>query len=76
VAWPGKARSLSGPSRTYASTVWLSAATVVIEGEGNRVEVSASIYLGNLGASWQTWVLERTGTGWEVTGTTGPVSIS
>jgi hypothetical protein len=54
----------------------LSAATVVIEGEGNRVEAPASIYLGNLAASWQTWVLEHTGTGWEVTGTTGPVSIS
>jgi hypothetical protein len=36
----------------------------------------ASIYLGNLAASWQTWVLEHTGTGWEVTGTTGPVAIS
>jgi hypothetical protein len=47
-----------------------------IRGEGDRVEVPASSYLGNLAATWQTWVVQRTAEGWQVTGTTGPVAIS
>lgn len=42
----------------------------------DRVEVEASSYIANLAATWQTWVLERRGLRWEVTGTTGPVAIS
>jgi hypothetical protein len=47
-----------------------------IQGEGVRVEVPASSYLGNLAATWQTWVVERNADSWRVTGTTGPVAIS
>jgi hypothetical protein len=47
-----------------------------ITGEGDRVEVPASSYLGNLAATWQTWIVERSSAGWRVTGTTGPVAIS
>jgi hypothetical protein len=42
----------------------------------DRVEVEASSYLGNLAATWQTWVLERRGLRWEITGTTGPVATA
>jgi hypothetical protein len=42
----------------------------------DRVEVSASSYEGNLGATWQTLVLERHGLRWRVEGTTGPVAMS
>jgi hypothetical protein len=47
-----------------------------IQGEGDRVEVPASSYLGNLAATWQTWVVELSGERWRVTGTSGPVAIS
>ena len=47
-----------------------------IRGEGGRVEVPASSYLGNLAGSWQTWVVELTPKGWQVTGTTGPIAVS
>jgi hypothetical protein len=47
-----------------------------IRGEGDRVEVPASSYLGNLAATWQTWIVELSAGGWRVTGTTGPVAIS
>jgi hypothetical protein len=47
----------------------------VPDGE-DRVEVEASGYIANLAATWQTWVLERRGLRWEVTGTTGPVAVS
>lgn len=42
----------------------------------DRVEVEASSYLAGKAATWQTWVLERRGLRWEVTGTTGPVAVS
>ena len=47
-----------------------------ISGEGDRVLVPASSYLGNLAASWQTWVVERVDDRWRVTGTEGPVAVS
>jgi hypothetical protein len=47
-----------------------------IRGEGDRVLVPASSYLGNLAGTWQTWVVEREPDGWQVTGTEGPVAIS
>ncbi|HEV3475669.1 MAG TPA: hypothetical protein VG602_09960 [Actinomycetota bacterium] len=47
-----------------------------IHGEGDRVEVAASSYLGNLAGTWQTWVVEMTADRWRVTGTKGPVAIS
>ena len=47
----------------------------VPEGD-DRIEVEASSYIANLAATWQTWVLERHGLRWLVTGTTGPVAVS
>jgi hypothetical protein len=47
----------------------------VPEGD-DRLEVEASSYIANLAATWQTWVLERHGLRWQVTGTTGPVAVS
>jgi hypothetical protein len=47
-----------------------------IEAGDARVLVPASSYLGNLAASWQTWVLEERDGSWLVTGTSGPVAIS
>jgi hypothetical protein len=41
-----------------------------------RVEVGASSWINGLAGQWLTYVVERTKDGWEVTGTTGPVSIS
>ena len=42
----------------------------------DRVQVEASGYLAGKAATWQTWVLERRGLRWEVTGTTGPVATA
>jgi hypothetical protein len=47
-----------------------------ISGGEERVLVPASSYLGNLAGSWQTWVVERVGDRWRVTGTEGPVAVS
>jgi hypothetical protein len=47
----------------------------VPEGD-DRLEVEASSYIAALAATWQTWVLERHGLRWQVTGTTGPVAVS
>lgn len=47
-----------------------------IVGDGDRVEVGGSAYCGGLCGHWMTLVVERTGAGWVVTGTTGPVAIS
>ena len=47
----------------------------VPEGD-RRLEVEASSYIANLAGTWQTWILERRGLRWEVTGTTGPVAVS
>jgi hypothetical protein len=47
-----------------------------IRPQDDRLEVPASSYLANLAATWQTWVVERRGGSWTVTGTTGPVAIS
>lgn len=47
-----------------------------VPSDEDRVEVEASSYIANLAATWQTWVLERHGLRWEVTGTAGPVAIS
>lgn len=47
-----------------------------IRGDGERVEVEASSYLGNLAGSWQTWVVQRYPNGWRVIGTSGPVAVS
>lgn len=45
------------------------------EGE-DEVEVEASLYAGNLAATWLTYVVKRSSQGWRVTGTKGPVAIS
>jgi hypothetical protein len=47
-----------------------------IRGDGERVEVEASSYLGNLAGTWQTWVVQRYQNGWRVIGTAGPVAVS
>lgn len=47
-----------------------------ISGEDERALVPATTYLANLAATWQTWVVERIGDDWRVTGTEGPVAIS
>lgn len=41
-----------------------------------QVEVQASLYAGNLAATWLTYVVKRSSQGWRVTGTKGPVAIS
>jgi hypothetical protein len=47
-----------------------------IAGQDDRALVPASSYLANLAGTWQTWVVERVGQGWRITGTEGPVAIS
>ena len=47
-----------------------------ISPDDERILVPASSYLGNLAASWQTWVVERVDDGYRVTGTEGPVAVS
>lgn len=47
-----------------------------VAGRDDRALVPASSYLANLAGTWQTWVVERAGDGWRVTGTEGPVAIS
>lgn len=43
----------------------------------DRVEVGVNGFVACLGATWLTYVVERTATaGWRVTGTTGPMAIS
>jgi hypothetical protein len=46
------------------------------EGEGGKVEVAGSIYVANLAAAGRTYVLEKQGSKWQITGTTGPMWIS
>ncbi|MEV4513835.1 hypothetical protein AB0K00_33375 [Dactylosporangium sp. NPDC049525] len=48
-----------------------------VDGEGDRVEVGINGFVACLGATWLTYVVERTaGGGWQVTGTTGPMAIA
>jgi hypothetical protein len=47
-----------------------------IRGAGERVEVQASSYLGNLAGTWQTWVVQSYQNRWRVIGTAGPVAVS
>ena len=47
-----------------------------IEGDDRRVEVPNELYLACLGAQWLTYVVERSGDGWDVTAVTGPVEIA
>lgn len=44
--------------------------------DDGTLHVPASIYVGNLAAGGQTFVLEQTEAGWQVTGTTGTAWIS
>jgi len=43
---------------------------------GDRVEVGIHGFVACLGATWFTYVVVRDGTGWKVTGTTGPMAIA
>jgi hypothetical protein len=45
-------------------------------GTGDRVTVPTFGYVACLGATWLTYVVERSGTEWKVTGTTGTTAIS
>jgi hypothetical protein len=48
-----------------------------VDGRGDRVEVGINGYVACLGATWLTYVVERTaGAGWRVTGTTGSMTIA
>jgi hypothetical protein len=48
----------------------------VPEGAGNSVKVPIYGFVACLGATWLTYVVEHSGSGWEVTGTTGTMGIS
>jgi hypothetical protein len=45
-------------------------------GDDERVEVGVYGFVACLGATWLTYVVERAGSGWTVTGTTGPMAIA
>ena len=47
-----------------------------IEVSGTSVRVGNTLWISGLAGRWQTYVLERRGSAWSVTGTTGPVAIS
>lgn len=46
------------------------------EGTGDRLQVPIFGYVACLGATWLTYVVSRSGSDWEVTGTTGTMGIS
>jgi hypothetical protein len=46
------------------------------QGTRDRVEVGVSGWVSCLGATWLTYVVERDGGQWRVTGTTGPMAIA
>ena len=46
------------------------------QGTADRVEVGVSGWVSCLGATWLTYVVERDGAQWRVTGTTGPMAIA
>jgi hypothetical protein len=46
------------------------------KGTGDLVNVPVFGYVACLGATWLTYVVERSGTTWQVTGTTGTTAIS
>ncbi|MFI7430303.1 hypothetical protein ACIBPB_25185 [Micromonospora sp. NPDC049836] len=48
-----------------------------VTGDGQQAQVPISGFVACLGATWLTYVVQnRPGTGWRVTGTTGPSAIS
>ena len=48
-----------------------------LDGGGHRVQVAVNGFVACLGATWLTYVLQnQPGSGWRVTGTTGPIAIS
>ena len=48
----------------------------ISEGDNKTVNVAGSIYIANLAAGGKTYVLEKQGGTWRITGTTGPMWIS
>lgn len=48
----------------------------VYEQDDGSVHVAASLHCGGLCATGMTYILENTGAGWEITGTTGPAWMS
>ncbi len=46
------------------------------DGDGEQVEVGINGFVACLGATWLTYVVERDGGGWTVTGATGAMAIS
>lgn len=47
-----------------------------IHQDGASVTVGSSYWMNGLNGQWQTYVVQERGTGWAVTGTTGPSAIS
>jgi hypothetical protein len=48
-----------------------------LNGDGHQVQVAINGFVACLGATWLTYVVQnQPGTGWRVTGTTGPMGIS
>jgi len=47
------------------------------DGDDHKVQVAINGFVACLGATWLTYVVQnQPGTGWRVTGTTGPMGIS
>lgn len=47
-----------------------------IVGKGDKVQVTSRSWCGNVCGSQTTWLVKRAGTGWKVTGRTGPYVVS
>jgi hypothetical protein len=47
-----------------------------IRGDEGKVRVANSWWMNGLAAQWLTYVLDRQGAGWKVTGISGPIAIS
>jgi hypothetical protein len=47
-----------------------------IDADAGSVEVETSLWINGLAGQWLTYVLERKGEAWIITGTTGPMAIS
>jgi hypothetical protein len=64
----------AGPGRVMNGGVLLTLGPIVAR--GSNAEVEASLWLNGLAGQWLTYVVRKREGTWEVTGTTGPVSIS
>jgi hypothetical protein len=67
-----KAHSSPGHVRTGGVLITLGP----IRGDEGKVRVANSWWMNGLAAQWLTYVLDRQGAGWKVTGISGPIAIS